>query len=165
MHSEYYCITRNSHKTSPNVLRQTYHPSFLLFIQYTICLHGFWRYLLHAFWWIRWLSVYIKGTFTGQRDFGGIFYSLLSFNALMPFPSFLAATLLWCFWLTAKECRLVTGKVSRAPTQAHSAWQVITLPLQHNQSLLVKGLRSPNPHIIQCFSWDCLQLELTLPES
>ena len=69
MHSEYHWITRNSHKNSPNVLRQTYHPVFLLFIQYTICLHGFGRYLLHGFWWIRWLSIYINGAFTWAERF------------------------------------------------------------------------------------------------
>lgn len=88
----------------------------------------------------------------------------LPFSALMPFPMFLDATIPWCFWLTAKTSRLVTRKVRRALTQTLSTWWVITLPLQHNRSPLAKGLRSPNPHIIQWFSQSCLQLELILAQ-
>lgn len=96
----------------------------------------------------------------------------------MPSPSSPAAAILRCFWLTAKVSRLVTGKVSRAPTQTVSPWWVITSPLQHTQSLPANRQSSPNPPIIQFFTrllrariditrklkknWPCLKLLVRL---
>lgn len=77
------------------------HPLFLLFIQHNLYvwileLSFTWTLVDKAF-----LAFILKEHLNGQRDFGGIFFSLLtmalSLNALMPFPLSLAATILWCF--------------------------------------------------------------------